>query len=163
MRREHDGERNLDEEHILASDVWGVEKALTPMTAEEEVEAWRKTVIVFEHLSAMSDTLLIDPLILASVDALGRSREELARVEDRLTRPEGAQLGPREEERLRGLMRRSDALSAALDAVEREARAYPRYAEYVEILREAHEEASEQFRRYRSEVGILVPPAKNNA
>jgi hypothetical protein len=90
------------EEHNLASDVWGAGKNMEPMTPEEELAAWRTTVGMLDHLCGMADSLMLDPLILALAGALGRSREELARVEDRLSRPSEAsdELGPREEERL---------------------------------------------------------------
>jgi hypothetical protein len=81
------------EEHYLASDLWGTEKSLTPMTLEEELQAWRTTTNMLNSLCEMADALMLDPLILAIADALGRSREELRRVEDRLSRPEGAEVG----------------------------------------------------------------------
>ncbi len=130
------------------------------MTPEGERAAWRTTVRMLDHLCGMADALMLDPLILALTDALGRSREESARLEDRLSRPVGAQLGPREEERLRYLMRRSDALSTALCAVEDEETPYPdTQAEYLRILREDYKQAHKQFMRYRTEVGI---PLKTN-
>ena len=150
------------EEHVLASDLWSVDKSLTPMTDEEELEAWRTTVKTLDALCEMADGLMLDPLILALADALGRSREELARVEDRLTRPEGEELGPRERERLMGLLRRSDAFGMSMDAYEhdphgdRETR-----EEILEVLRKAHKQENEQFRRYRAEVGIPGPAEKN--
>lgn len=94
-------------ERDLWSDVWGAGKMMGPMTPEEEVEAWRTTVKMLGHLCGMADDLLLEPLILALGDAIRRSSEELRRAEDRFSRPEGAELGPREEERLRGLLRRS--------------------------------------------------------
>lgn len=149
------------EEHVLASDVWGGEKSLTPMTLEEELAAWRKTVGMLDNLCGMADALMLDPLILALGDALGRSREELARVADRLSRPEVAQLGPRERERLQGLLRRSDALNVALDAYERNPDEYPaQREEYLRVLREVNREAHEQFMRYRGEVGIPAPATR---
>jgi len=143
------------EEHVLASDVWDTEKSIGPMSPEEEVEAWRTTTRKLDSLCGMADALMLDPLILALADALGRSREELRRVEDRLSRPEGAQLGPREEERLMGLPRRADALSNALDRYEQNPHNYPEAREEtLEILRRDYEEAHEQFLRYRDEVGL---------
>ncbi len=53
------------------------------------------------------------------------------------------------------LMRRSDAFNNALAALEDEESAYPdAKAEYLEVLREAQQEAHEQFVRYRAEVGL---------
>ncbi len=154
-------EKTWTEELILASDLWSAEKSLTPMTPDQELEAWRTTTRMLDNLCGMADALMLDPLILALADALTRSREELRRVEDRLSRPAGAQLGPREEERLRYLMRRSDALATALTAVEHEETPYPDVmAEYLGVLRKDFEEASEQFRRYRDEVGVPDPPRR---
>jgi hypothetical protein len=92
------------EEQILASDVWSIPKNLEPTSAEEERASWRKTVKVLGGLCSLSDTLMLDPLILALTDALMRSKEELARAEDRLARPEGAELHPCEHERLKRLV-----------------------------------------------------------
>ena len=150
------------EEHVLASDLWGIEKSIGPMTPEEELEAWRTTTGMLDSLCGMADSLGLEPLILALADALGRAREELRRAEDRLTKPEGALLGPREEERLRALMRRSDAFSNALCAVEDEEDVNPDVqAQYIEVIREEFREASEQFRRYRAECGIPGPAEKD--
>ena len=149
-------------EEYLASDLWAGEKNLTPMSPEEELTACRKTVGMLDNLCGMADALMLVPLILALGDALGRSREELARVEDRLSRPEGAKLAPREQERLRGLLRRSDTLSVALDAVRSDESPYADTKdEYLEILRKEYEEASEQFMRYRTELGIPNPTSTN--
>jgi hypothetical protein len=145
------------EERVLASDLWSVPKSRGPMTLEEEFEAWRATTRVLDSLCGMADRLMLDPLILALADALGRAREE-RRAEDRLTRPEGAHLGPHEAERLMGLMRRSDALNTAFFALKDAEHAYPDVkAEYLEVIREA-QEASEQFARYRAEVGLPDHP-----
>jgi hypothetical protein len=71
--------------------------------------------------------------------------------------PENVKLRP-EEERLRALLRRCDALGFACDAVEREQWAYPdARARTLQALQEMKAEAEESFKRYRSEVGI--PPA----
>jgi hypothetical protein len=106
-----------EDDHYLASDVWGIEKAMETMTPEEELKAWRTTSGMLNHLCAMADALMLEPLILAQADALGRAREEERRAEDRISRPEGAELGPREEERLRAMLRRSDAFNNAIGAV----------------------------------------------
>jgi hypothetical protein len=146
------------EEHILASDVWSIEKSLTPMSPEEEREAWRKTVGILKPLCTMADALVLDPLILALTDALSRSQEELKRLEERLSRPEGAQLHRREHERLQGLLSRSDGLGTALWLIEKYAKEECRPGSIdneVEAVRAAKEEADEQFARYREEVGVL--------
>ena len=143
------------EEHVLASDVWGMDKSMEPMTPEEELAAWRKTTRALDSLCGMADGLMLEPLILALADALGRAREEERRAEDRATRPEGAELSPREEERLRGLLRRSDALNYALAAVEDDENFRPEVrAECLGVLGEVAQEAHEAFERYRGEVGI---------
>ena len=80
----------------LPSDLWGAGKSMGPMTAEEEAEAWRTTTKMLGHLCGMADDLMLEPLILALADALDRAREEERRAEDRLSRPEGAELGARE-------------------------------------------------------------------
>ena len=105
------------EDHVLASDLWAAGKSMEPMTPEEELEAWRTTSRALDSLCGMADGLMLEPLILALGDALGRAREEERRAADRLSRPEGGALAPREEERLRVLMRRSDAFNNALAAV----------------------------------------------
>ena len=101
-----------------------------------------------EGLSQLADRA---PLRLRDVAGL--------EVEDRLNRPEGAQLTEREKVRLRGLLLRSDALGNAVDALEAEATAYP--AEYVEVLREEQRRAGEAFALYRAEVGIPGPARKD--
>jgi hypothetical protein len=148
-------ENGIWTEEYPAHDLWAVEKSLTPMSPEEEREAWAKTVGILDSLCGMADSLLLDPLILALTDAKGRAEEELSRVEDRLSRPEGAQLHPREEERLRRLLGRDDALGTAhlfvsdAKAIYTDARAHT-----LAVLEEMHKEVSEQFERYRAEVGL---------
>jgi len=143
------------EEYILESDVWCVEKSITPLSDEEQRAKWEQAVAVLKDLGPLAETLRNDPLLLAVTDALVRSQEERARVEDRLARPEGAELHPREEERLRGMLRRSDALSFAHTAV-----SYEKWvnadikASALEILEELLREADEQFARYKQELGI---------
>ena len=150
------------EEHVLASDLWAIGKSMAPMTPEEEVEAWRTTTRVLDSLCGMADGLMLEPLILALADALGRAREELARAEDRVTRPEGAELGERERERLMGLLRRSDAFNNALGAVEAEEDVKEKIrAECAEVLEGERREAHERLVRYRAEVGIPDPTVKN--
>ena len=79
------------------------------------------------------------------------------------TRTEGRfELAPQEEERLRALLRRSDAFANALDALEGTESAYPDVkAEYVEIIREEHGKAHEEFVAYKREVGVPDRPRKN--
>jgi hypothetical protein len=149
-----------NEEGILASDVWAIPKSLEPMSAQEERAAWRKTVKVLGNLCGMSDALMLDPLILALTDALMRSKEELARAEDRLTRPEGAELHPCEHGRLKGLLRRSDALGYAHTALCSEEWENTEIKEQaLEIVDNMRKEATEHFERYRFEVGIPGPSA----
>jgi hypothetical protein len=66
--------------------------------------------------SKFGETLGNDPLLLALTDATVCA-EEVARAEDRLARPENAELHPREEGRLERLLRRSDTLGFAYAAV----------------------------------------------
>ena len=69
--------------------------------------------------------------------------------------PENVKLRPEEEERLRALLRRADALGFARDAVLDKEWGYPETkAEMLETLEEMKEEAEESFRRYKREVGI---------
>jgi hypothetical protein len=79
-------------------------------------------------------------------------------LEDRLSRPEGEQLHPREHERLQELLVRSDAFGTAAWLIrEYAAGIKPPGADAsneVAAVKAAAEEASEQFRRYRDEVGI---------
>jgi hypothetical protein len=108
-------------EEYTAHDLWSIEKTLTPMSPEEEREAWRKAVGILKGLCTMADALVLDPLILALADTLTRSREELARIEDRLSRSplvEGERwprdkVHPREDERLIRMLRLSDGLGTA--------------------------------------------------
>ena len=149
------------EDRVPASDLWDDGKRMGPMTPEEELEAWRTTTRALDSLCGMATGLMLEPLELALADALGRAREEERRAEDRLTRPEGALLGPREEERLRALMRRSDALGNALDALQNEETAYPDVmAEYAEVIQEDFRQAHEAFSRCRDELGIPDRPGK---
>jgi hypothetical protein len=144
----------------LASDVWGIEKSMEATTPEEELKAWRTTTGMLNHLCAMADDLMLEPLILALADALNRAREEERRAEDRLTRPEGAELGPRERERLMGLLRCCDAFGMGMDAYGRDPRkCNPRdntelREEVVAVLQEEYDRAREEFHRYRAEVGL---------
>jgi len=73
---------------------------------------------------------------------------------------EKVNLKPEEEERLRALCQRSDALNHGYAAVEDEEWTNPEMkARVLGALQEMHAEAEEEFRRYRSEVGIPNPLA----
>ena len=70
-------------------------------------------------------------------------------------RASASELSPREEERLRGLLSRSDALNYALAAVEDDEDSSPNIkAECLRVLGEVAQEAPEAFMLYRGEVGI---------
>jgi hypothetical protein len=149
------GNGTWTEEYILASDVWGTEKCIEPLSDEEQLAKWEQAVAVLKDLGKLAETLYNDPLILALIDALVRSKEELARAEDRLARPEGAELHPREEERLRERLRRSDALGFAHTAVS-DAKWINAdiKASTLETLGGLLRETNEQFARYKQELGI---------
>jgi hypothetical protein len=76
-------------ENVAWTDMWSIAMDLEPMSAEEERRAWRRTAKVLDNLCGLSDALMCGPLTLALTDALMRSKEELARAEDRLARPSG--------------------------------------------------------------------------
>jgi hypothetical protein len=80
-----------------------------------------------------------------------------------IARPEGAELHPREEERLTALLHRCDALNNAYWTVfeERGRNNEETRAEILEVLGELKEEAGEAFDRYRREVGLPKPGAKS--
>jgi hypothetical protein len=143
-----------------ASDVWGILKSFGNYTPEEELQAWREAVRVLDGFCTVADGLNHEPLILALVDAKVRADEEYERAYDRANRPKGAELAPREEERLRRLMRRSDALNHAYQEVlEEEWVNLEGKAEVLATLQEMKDEAHEAFRRYRLEVGLPEPGA----
>jgi hypothetical protein len=136
------------------TDLWSVGKALTFADPDEAAQAWAKTVRSLEGLCQVADALMLEPLQLALVDACGRAREELERALDHEERPEGVQLTAREEERLRDLLRRSDALGNACVAVE-DWSAHPQLiASALEVLRSMRDEATHNFEVYRREVGL---------
>jgi hypothetical protein len=144
-----------NEEGILASDVWRVEKSIEPMSDEEQLAAWRQAVAVLGRLGGLAETLRNDPLLLALTDAMVRAEEELTRAENRLARPEGAELHPCEHERLKGLLRRADTLGYAHTALCGEEWENGELKEQaLEIVDKMREEATEHFERYRFEVGI---------
>jgi hypothetical protein len=139
------------------TDLWRAGKALTFADPDEAAQAWRKTVRTLEGLCQVADALMLEPLQLALVDALARSGEELERALDHEERPEGVQLTARQDERLKALMRRSDALTSASVAVE-EWRSSPAAKERtLEVLREMRDEASRNFEVYGREVGLPKP------
>ena len=150
-------------EEYPAHDLWSIEKSITPMSPEEEREAWRKTVGILQGLCTMADALVLDPLILALTDALTRSQEELARIEDRLSRPpieEGEpwprdKAHPREDERIIRMLRLSDGLGTASWLIEKYAKEEYRPGsidDQVAAVKAASEEADEHLESYRKEV-----------
>jgi hypothetical protein len=146
-------ERMAEELH---HDLWGISKSLTPMSPEETLEAWTKTVDILEALCPLADVLGLEPLLLALTDAADRADEELKRARDRVERPEGLQVSPREDERLGGAMlARSDALNNALATIEDHPCPSKRaQQQMLKVLGEQQREASEAFERYRREVGL---------
>jgi hypothetical protein len=140
----------------LASDLWGVQKALSAMSDEEQLALWEQAVAVLHDFGKLAQTLHNDPLLLAVTDAKVRSEEELERAHDRLNRPEGGEvsLAEAERERLSGMVRRCDGLNTARWIVEEAT--IPNTvdkANALSVLKEAHREASEALARYRREVG----------
>ena len=106
----------------------------------------------------VADTLMLEPLQLALVDACARAREELERALDHEERPEGVQLTQKEDERLLGLMRRSDALNNACVAVEDWSGTRPALkAEVLAVLTPMRAEAHRNFMVYRREAGLSGP------
>jgi hypothetical protein len=151
-------------EEYPAHDLWRIEKNLTPLPDEEQLAKWEQAVEVLRDLGPLAATLNNDPLLLALTDAMDRAEEERERLKDRLSRPEGEQLHPREHERLMGLMVRSDTFGTAEWLMRK-------YAEDVNtrggavgdelaIMEAAAEEANEHFDLYRAEVGIPDPPQR---
>ena len=138
------------EEQVLASDLWSVAKSLTPMSDEEQLAAWKQAVSVLHDFGKLAETLHNDALLLACTDAMTRATEELVRVEDRLSRPEGENLHPRERERLLEMIERCDALSNAHWLVSANSLA----SGYVGVIEEMKEEADESLDRYRAECGL---------
>ena len=69
-----------------------------------------------------------------------------------------ARLAPKQQARLGELLRRSDALSNAYAAVfAEEVPNEATKAETLEVLEELREEANQEVRRFREEVGIPAP------
>jgi hypothetical protein len=145
-------ERMVEELH---HDLWGISKSLTPMSPEETLEAWAKTVDILEALCPLTDVLGLEPLLLALTDAADRADEEAKRARDRVERPEGVQVSEREDERLKAMLARSDALNNALATIEDHPCPSKRaQQQMLEVLKEMQREASEAFERYRREVGL---------
>jgi hypothetical protein len=108
----------------------------------------------------VADALMLEPLQLALVDAKVRAEEELERALDHEERPSeaGVQLTQKEEERLLGLMRRSDGLNFACVAVEDWSARPEVIAEALEVLTEMRLEAARNFEVYRRELGLPEGP-----
>jgi hypothetical protein len=140
----------------LHSDVWGIGKSdFTEYTPEEELREWREAVKVLDGFCQVADGLNHSPLILALVDAKVRAEEEFARAQDRVERPEGVEVSPRERERVSALLTRSDALSNAIGVRERyDTPERLGYAEEMAILEEMRREADEALERYKGEIGF---------
>ena len=138
----------------LHSDVWGIGKSFGEYTPEEELQLWREAVKILDGFCQVADGLNHEPLILSLVDAKVRAEEELERAQDRAERPEGVQLTAREEERLLGLMRRSDAVGSACAAVEDWNADPEAIKDLLEVLNPMRAEASHNFEVYRRETGL---------
>jgi hypothetical protein len=151
-------------EEYPAHDLWRVEKNLTPLPDAEQLAKWEQAVEVLRDLGPLAVTLSNDPLLLAITDAMDRAEEERERLKDRLSRPEGAQLHPREHERLMGLLRRSDAFGTASWLIQNYKdelnTSKGALDEEVAFVNAAAEEANEHFDLYRAEVGIPDPPQR---
>jgi hypothetical protein len=128
------------------------------MSPEETAAAWARTVDALEGMCVLAERLMLEPLLLAVVDAKIRAEEELERAADALHRPEGALVSEGEEERLRALMRRSDALNEACVAVEDWCAIPAAKERTLEVLREMRDEASRNFEVYGREVGLPEGP-----
>jgi hypothetical protein len=112
-------------------------------------------VAVLEALCPMAETLCLEPLLLALTDAAERADEEVARSTDRLHRPEGEELHPRERERLEAMLMRSNALSNAIAVrVNHDNPGRYGYTEEMAVLEELRREADEALERYKAEVGF---------
>jgi hypothetical protein len=145
--------KKLQEE--LPHDLWGISKSITPMSPEDTLEAWRKTVAILEALCPVADALGLEPLLLALTDATYRADEEAERARDRVERPEGVQVSPRERERLDTMLMRSNALSNAIAVrVNHDNPERLGYAEEMAILEEMRREADEALERYKLEIGF---------
>jgi hypothetical protein len=89
------------------------------------------------------------------VDAKVRAEEELERARDRAERHEGVEASPREDERLKAMLGRLDALGNALVNIED----YPcpskrTQLQMLEVLGELKREAGKAFYRYKLEIGL---------
>jgi hypothetical protein len=140
----------------LHSDVWGIAKSdFTEYAPEAAVKEWREAVKVLDGFCQVADGLNHSPLILALVDAKVRAEEELERATDRAERPEGVEVSPREDERLKAMLGRLDALGNALVNIEDHPCPSKRaQRRMLEVLGELKREASEAFERYKLEIGL---------
>ena len=140
------------------TDLWRAGKSLSPMSPEETAAAWARTVDALDGLCSLAERLMLEPLELALVDAKIRAEEECELAADALHRPEGALVSEGEDERLKALMRRSDALGSACVAVEDWEARPEAVAKTLEVLREMRSEAHRDFMAYRREVGLPEGP-----
>jgi hypothetical protein len=140
------------------TDLWRASKSLSAMSPEETSAAWAKTVDALDGMCVLAERLMLEPLLLAVVDAKIRSEEELERAADALHRPEGADLSEGEERRLLALMRRSDALNEACVAVEDWSVTPAAKEATLALLREMRDEASRNFEVYGREIGLPKGP-----
>jgi hypothetical protein len=149
-------------EEYPAHDLWRIAKSIEPLPDAEQLAKWEQAVSVLRDLGKLAVTLSSDPLLLALTDAMDRAEEERERLKDRLSRPEGAQLHPRERERLMEMLGRCDALNSASLLVRGDATTEGG-AEEAAIIAAMEEEANEQFELYRAEVGIPDPPQRRDS
>jgi hypothetical protein len=140
----------------LHSDVCGIAKSdFRVYTPEEAVKAWREADKVLDGFCQVADGLSHAPLILALVDAKVRAEEELERARDRSERPEGVDVSPREDERLKAMLERLDALGNTLVTIEDHPCPSKRaQLQMLEVLGELKREADEAFDRYKLEIGL---------
>jgi hypothetical protein len=136
------------------TDLWRASKSLSPMSPEETSAAWAKTVDALDGMCLLAERLMLEPLLLAMVDAKIRAEEELERAADALHRPEGADLAEGEERRLLALMRRSDVLNEACAAVEDWGVTPAAKEPTLKVLREMRGEAERNFKVYGRELGL---------
>ena len=147
---------NILEDGPRTSDVWTYYgRYLSDQSDEEQLAEWGQAVWLLRDLGRIGETLASDALVVALADAQERAKEELARVEERLSRPEGEKLHPRERERLTAMMNRCDALSNAYCVVEAASiENADLKANTLKVLKAMRGEANEQLSRYRIECGI---------
>ena len=119
---------------------------------------WKKAVEVLRDLMPLADHTTV-ALTIAVGDALSRASEEAERAHERETTPEDEKdrfgLSPAEAGRLKGLLRRSDAVGNARTFVEdhvpeSDGRRYSVLRDLDLLL----DELNDEFYRYRRELGI---------